>query len=76
MWHKADWDKVAQDPESISMPREDWIHGHNAEVHAESVVAETVKKFSSDPSAIPAPNGVEPEPIKIEEHTRKAVPVS
>ena len=27
-------------------PREDWIHGHDAEKHAESVIAEMLKKFS------------------------------
>ena len=70
MWHKADWDKVAQNPESIQMyvasrvgdllvlkssltiarcherPREDWIHQHDAEKHAESVIAETLEKFA------------------------------
>jgi hypothetical protein len=46
MWHKADWDKVKQNPESIQMPREDWILGFDAELHAEEVVAESIKKFS------------------------------
>lgn len=46
MWHKADWDKVAQNPESIQMPRDPWIHGHDAETHAEEVVAETLKRFT------------------------------
>ncbi|KAK5175141.1 uncharacterized protein LTR77_000278 [Saxophila tyrrhenica] len=46
MWHKADWDAVKKDPTSIQMPREDWIHGHDAEVHAEQVVGDAVKKFS------------------------------
>ena len=45
MWHKADWDKVAQNPESIQLPREDWILGHNAEKHAEDVFDEVVKQF-------------------------------
>ena len=46
MWHKADWDKVKTNPDSIKMPREEWIHGHDAETHAESVVKETVARFS------------------------------
>ena len=49
MWHKADLDKVAQNSESIQMPREDWIHQHDAEKHAETVIAETLKMFSSRP---------------------------
>ncbi|KAJ5218385.1 uncharacterized protein N7498_000484 [Penicillium cinerascens] len=35
MWHKADWDKVAKDPESIQLPREDWIFRFDAEKNAE-----------------------------------------
>lgn len=37
MWHKTDWNKVKEDPNSIAMPREDWIHFHDAETHAEDV---------------------------------------
>jgi hypothetical protein len=40
MWHKADWDKVKQNPESVQFPREDWIHMHDAEKHAEDVFNE------------------------------------
>ena len=46
MWHKADWDKVKEDPELIAMPREDWIMFHDAEAHAEEVVVDAIKKFS------------------------------
>ncbi|EMC96381.1 hypothetical protein BAUCODRAFT_130994 [Baudoinia panamericana UAMH 10762] len=46
MWHKADWDKVKANPESMAMPREDWILGHDSEKHAEDVIAETLRKFS------------------------------
>lgn len=35
LWHKTDWDKVKKDPDSIGFPREDWIHGFDAEKHAE-----------------------------------------
>ncbi|KAL1982367.1 hypothetical protein VTN96DRAFT_1398 [Rasamsonia emersonii] len=45
MWHKADWDKVKQNPESIHLPREDWIFKFDAEKHAEEVFDEVVKKF-------------------------------
>ncbi|KAK0919627.1 hypothetical protein LTR91_002408 [Friedmanniomyces endolithicus] len=46
MWHKADWDKVKEDPKSIAFPRDEWIHGHDAEAHAESVIGETLAKVS------------------------------
>jgi hypothetical protein len=31
MWHKADWTKVRQNPESIKLPREDWLLRHDCE---------------------------------------------
>lgn len=34
MWHKADWEEVAKKPESISLPREDWIFQFDAEKDA------------------------------------------
>lgn len=37
MWHKTDWNKVREDPSSIGFPRDDWIHFHDAEGHAEQV---------------------------------------
>ena len=43
MWHKADWDKVAKDPKSIQLPREDWILKHDAEKHAEDVFDSVVQ---------------------------------
>lgn len=30
-WHKADWTKVRENPESIRMPREDWLLKHDSE---------------------------------------------
>ncbi|KAL2221519.1 putative MAK1-like monooxygenase [Thermoascus aurantiacus ATCC 26904] len=45
MWHKADWEKVKKNPESIQLPREDWIFKFDAEKHAEEVFDEVVKKF-------------------------------
>lgn len=46
MWHKADWDKVAEDPTLIEMPREEWIFGHDAYAYAEKMSAESLAKFS------------------------------
>ncbi|KAI5820119.1 hypothetical protein BZA77DRAFT_127223 [Pyronema omphalodes] len=31
MWHKADWTKVRENPESIKLPREDWLMRHDCE---------------------------------------------
>lgn len=44
LWHKTDWNKVKEDPASIALPREDWIHFHDAEVHAEEVFDDIFKK--------------------------------
>lgn len=46
MWHKTDWNKVREDPKSIAMPRDDWIHFHDAETHAETVFDEIFKRHS------------------------------
>jgi hypothetical protein len=45
-WHKTDWETVAKDPKSVAFPREDWIHHHDAEKHAEDTFAETFKKVT------------------------------
>ncbi|THW56223.1 putative MAK1-like monooxygenase [Aureobasidium pullulans] len=45
MWHKADWDRVKEDPKSVQMPREDWIHGHDAETHVSQVFQDSFNKF-------------------------------
>lgn len=45
MWHKADWEKVKKNPESIQLPREDWIFKFDAEKHEEEVFDEVAKKF-------------------------------
>ncbi|KAI5272526.1 putative MAK1-like monooxygenase [Aureobasidium subglaciale] len=45
MWHKADWDRVKDDPKSVQMPREDWILGHDAEAHASQVFQASFNKY-------------------------------
>lgn len=50
-WHKTDWAKVAEDPKSISFPREEWIHKFDAEKHAEEVFDEIFKKVTEPDSA-------------------------
>lgn len=44
MWHKTDWNKVREDPASVALPREDWIHFHDAETHAEEVFDDIFRK--------------------------------
>lgn len=45
MWHKADWDKVKEDPKTIEFPREDWIFLHDAQKHAEAAYDDVVKQL-------------------------------
>ncbi|GAB1315357.1 hypothetical protein MFIFM68171_05567 [Madurella fahalii] len=50
-WHKTDWAKVAEDPKSISFPREEWIHKFDAEKHAEETFDGIFKKVTQPDSA-------------------------
>lgn len=52
MWHKTDWNKVREDPSSIAMPREDWIHFHDAEAHAEEAFDEIFEKYAIGDSQV------------------------
>ena len=53
MWHKADWDKVKENPESVQFPREDWIHTHDAENHAEDVFDENLAAVKAGEKVVP-----------------------
>lgn len=52
MWHKADWDKVKENPESVQFPREDWIHTFDAEKNAEEVFEENFQHFQATVNGI------------------------
>lgn len=41
-WHKADWDAVKKNPESMRLKREDWLLNFDAEEYAEKNYAATV----------------------------------
>jgi len=41
-WHKADFEKVKQDPESMRLKRDPWLLDHDAESYAEENYAKTV----------------------------------
>ncbi len=45
MWHKTDWAKVRDDPASIALPRDEWIHSFDVEKNAEEVFDEVFKKY-------------------------------
>lgn len=41
MWHKADWNEVKKDPESIRLKRQSWLLNFDAEEYAEKNYAAT-----------------------------------
>ena len=59
LWHKTDWAKVKEDPESIGFPREDWIHQFDAEKHAEEA-------FDDVLSSLMNPVVEKPEPVVLD----------
>ncbi|CCC11187.1 hypothetical protein SMACR_03893 [Sordaria macrospora] len=64
-WHKTDWEKVAKDPKSIAFPREDWIHQHDAEKHAEEVFDEIFKRFTGPEKERTEPLLHKEEPVAV-----------
>ena len=58
MWHKADWDKVKEDPKSVQFPREDWIFEHDAELHAEEVFDKVLSEVRGKTSTTNGVNGI------------------
>lgn len=45
-WHKVDWTKVRQNPESIRMPREDWLLKHDSERFARRMWSRAVAELA------------------------------
>jgi 2-polyprenyl-6-methoxyphenol hydroxylase-like FAD-dependent oxidoreductase len=41
-WHKADWDEVKKNPDSMKLKREEWLLNFDAEEYAEKNYAATV----------------------------------
>jgi hypothetical protein len=56
MWHKADWDKVKKNPESVQFPREDWIHTFDAEKHTEEVFEENFAAIKAGEKSVQEKN--------------------
>jgi 2-polyprenyl-6-methoxyphenol hydroxylase-like FAD-dependent oxidoreductase len=48
-WHKADFDYVRKNPESVKLPRLDWVLNFDCEKHAYDVYQETLEFLRSDP---------------------------
>ena len=47
-WHKADFDKIKENPESLKLVREAWLMDHDAEAHAYEVYPETIALLGVD----------------------------
>jgi hypothetical protein len=74
MWHKADWEKVKEDPTAIHFPRQDWIFEHDAEKHAEEVYDETVaarKQRESAAEPLETPVAVDAPRIESEQQQQE-----
>jgi len=50
-WHKADFEAVKKDPESMKLKREPWLLDHDAETYAEEHYAATVAALSDKKGA-------------------------
>ena len=46
-WHKADFQKVKDNPESMALAREEWLLNHDAEKHAYKVWEDTVGEIQN-----------------------------
>ncbi len=64
-WHKTDWKKVAEEPESIAFRREDWIHEHDAEGHANEVFDDIFKRFSDSKTESASALPSNPAPVAV-----------
>ena len=48
-WHKADFDYVRKNPESVKLPRLDWVLNFDCEKHAYDVYKETAEFLKANP---------------------------
>lgn len=54
-WHKADFDAVRKNPESVKLPRQAWVLNFDCAKHAYDVYGETVDSLRKDPGWKPDP---------------------
>lgn len=52
MWHKADWSKVKEDPDSVKLPRLAWIFDFDAEKHTEDMYDQVVAELDDASAAV------------------------
>lgn len=69
LWHKTDWAKVKEDPESIGFPREEWIHQFDAEKYAEETFDEAL-------SSVVQPVVEKPGPVLLDTRVTQTAVVS
>ena len=54
-WHKADFEKIKENPESLRLVREEWLLNHDAEAHAYATFAGTVASLDESKRVTQAP---------------------
>lgn len=47
-WHKADWDEIRANPQSLHLKREPWLLDFDAEAHAYEVYDDVIAGLQSD----------------------------
>lgn len=45
LWHAADWEKVKQNPESMKLPRDDWLLLHDCEKWTRGIWDEALEEL-------------------------------
>lgn len=53
-WHKADFEQVRKNPESMRLKREPWLISHDAEVDAEERYDEVVEELRNSTAGLRA----------------------
>ncbi|KAF2646455.1 putative monooxygenase [Massarina eburnea CBS 473.64] len=54
-WHKADFDYVRKNPESVKLPQQEWVFNFDARQHAYDVYEQTSEELKKDPDWKPNP---------------------
>jgi 2-polyprenyl-6-methoxyphenol hydroxylase-like FAD-dependent oxidoreductase len=72
-WHKADWDKIWKDVNSLHLKREAWLLDFDAETHAYEVIDEVLKKLDGGVELKADPDSAAKEPPKTETNGVQAV---
>ena len=49
-WHKADFNNIRKNPESVKLPRQEWVLNFDASQHAYDVYEKTVEELKKNPN--------------------------